>query len=153
VRKAGKFIRGVKKRSLELLQSYPWPGNIRELRNVIERSAIVCDTENFSVDESWLLRQPVANEPKSQPELTRKLATREKEMITLSCAKVEAGCQDPQARQSSWVFLALPWGQKSGCTRSTRIASHLHNPPKIAIEDPFTNPEGVTTDHIRDQAR
>ena len=46
-RKAGKSIRGVNKKSLELLQSYPWPGNIRELQNVIERSVIVCDTENF----------------------------------------------------------------------------------------------------------
>ena len=43
--KAGKNIRAVNKKSLELLQSYPWPGNIRELQNVIERSVIVCDTE------------------------------------------------------------------------------------------------------------
>jgi transcriptional regulator with GAF, ATPase, and Fis domain len=57
-RKAGKNIRGINKASLELLQSYPWPGNIRELQNVIERSVIMCDTENFSVDESWLSRQP-----------------------------------------------------------------------------------------------
>jgi PAS domain S-box-containing protein len=80
-RKAGKRIRGVNRRSLELLQSYPWPGNIRELQNVIERSAIVCDTETFSVDESWLSWQPLASEPESHPELSRKLATREREMI------------------------------------------------------------------------
>ena len=55
----GKKIRGVNKKSLELLQSYPWPGNIRELQNVIERSVIVCETENFSVDESWLTRESV----------------------------------------------------------------------------------------------
>jgi len=55
-RKAGKRIRSVSNKTLELLQSYPWPGNIRELQNVIERSVIVCDTENFSVDESWLSR-------------------------------------------------------------------------------------------------
>jgi PAS domain S-box-containing protein len=79
--KAGKSIRGVNKKSLELLQSYPWPGNIRELQNVIERSVIVCDTENFSVDESWLSRQPRASEPKSPVELSRKLAAQEKEMI------------------------------------------------------------------------
>ena len=52
--KPGKSIRGVNKKRLELLQSYPWPGNIRELQNVIERSVIVCDTQNFSVAESWL---------------------------------------------------------------------------------------------------
>jgi len=53
-RKAGKKITTVDKKTLRLLQSYPWPGNIRELQNVIERSVIVCETENFSVDESWL---------------------------------------------------------------------------------------------------
>ena len=46
-RKAGKSIRSVNKKSLELLQSYSWPGNIRELQNVIERSVIVCDIGEF----------------------------------------------------------------------------------------------------------
>ena len=55
-RKAGKTIRRVNKKSLDLLQSYPWPGNIRELQNVIQRSIILCETETFSVDESWLSR-------------------------------------------------------------------------------------------------
>jgi formate hydrogenlyase transcriptional activator len=80
-RKAGKSIRGVNKKSLELLQSYPWPGNIRELQNVIERSVIVCDTENFSVDESWLSRQPRSTGSKSQLELSQKLASHEREII------------------------------------------------------------------------
>ena len=69
------------KKSLDLLQSYPWPGNIRELQNVIERSVIVCETENFSVDESWLSRQPLATEPKGQLELSQRLAAQEKEII------------------------------------------------------------------------
>src|ERR1700735_2549360 len=53
-RKAGKSFHRVNKKSLDLLRSYSWPGNIRELQNVIERSVIVCETETFSVDESWL---------------------------------------------------------------------------------------------------
>jgi formate hydrogenlyase transcriptional activator len=53
-RRAGKHIVSVYNKTLDALRSYPWPGNIRELQNVIERSVIVCDTENFSVDESWL---------------------------------------------------------------------------------------------------
>ena len=57
-RKAGKSFRTVDKKSLDLLQSYPWPGNIRELQNVIERSVIVSDGDTFSVDESWLSRRP-----------------------------------------------------------------------------------------------
>ena len=80
-RKAGKSIHGMNKKTLNLFLSYPWPGNIRELQNVVERSVIVCETENFSVDESWLSRKPFANEPKSQSELSQKLATQEKEMI------------------------------------------------------------------------
>jgi len=53
-RKAGKTFRCVAKRTLDALASYPWPGNIRELQNVIERSVIASDTHEFTVDESWL---------------------------------------------------------------------------------------------------
>jgi formate hydrogenlyase transcriptional activator len=53
-RKAGKTIRRVDKRTLDHLQSFLWPGNVRELQNVIERSVIVCDSDQFTVDESWL---------------------------------------------------------------------------------------------------
>ena len=65
-RKAGKNIQGITKESLDLLRSYSWPGNIRELQNVIERSVIMCETENFSVDKTWLAQQPLATEPKSR---------------------------------------------------------------------------------------
>jgi PAS domain S-box-containing protein len=78
-RKAGKSFRAVNKRSLDLLQSYAWPGNIRELQNVIERSVIVCETENFSVDESWLYQPPLERGP--QVELSGQLAAQEKEII------------------------------------------------------------------------
>src|SRR5205085_8940595 len=57
-RKVGKNIRRINQKTLQLLQCYPWPGNIRELQNVIERSVIVCDTEEFSIDESWLSQKP-----------------------------------------------------------------------------------------------
>jgi len=53
-RRAGKKFRRVSRRTLDCLQSYPWPGNVRELQNVIERSVIVSDTDEFTVDESWL---------------------------------------------------------------------------------------------------
>src|SRR6185295_15491709 len=57
-RKAGKTFRRVSKRTLDQLHAYPWPGNVRELQNVIERSVIVSDTEEFHVDESWLSTPP-----------------------------------------------------------------------------------------------
>jgi formate hydrogenlyase transcriptional activator len=83
-RKAGKNIRRVARKTLELLQSYPWPGNIRELQNVIERSVILCEAETFSIDESWLPQQPQAfltAKPKNQIELPRRLEEQEKNII------------------------------------------------------------------------
>jgi transcriptional regulator with GAF, ATPase, and Fis domain len=52
--RAGKNIRSIDQRTLDLLQSYDWPGNIRELQNVIERSIILSAADVFSVDELWL---------------------------------------------------------------------------------------------------
>jgi PAS domain S-box-containing protein len=52
--RAGKSIRSIEKKTLDLLQSYDWPGNIRELQNVIERSVILSSCDVFSVDGSWL---------------------------------------------------------------------------------------------------
>src|SRR6202007_974223 len=61
--KAGKKIRGINRATMEQLKAYPWPGNIRELQNVIERSVIVCETENLTVDESWLSRSADETNP------------------------------------------------------------------------------------------
>ena len=51
---AGKNIRSIDKNTLELFESYDWPGNIRELQNVIERSVILTSGDILRVDESWL---------------------------------------------------------------------------------------------------
>ena len=75
-RQAAKTFRRVSKRTLDRLQSYPWPGNVRELQNVIERSVILCDGEEFAVDESWLAAErPVAGA------LSRTLAAHERAII------------------------------------------------------------------------
>ncbi len=107
-RKAGKTIRRISKRSLESLQAYPWPGNIRELQNIIERSVIVCETENFSIDESWLSRRPHVTDSGSQPELSQKLAAQEKEMIEAALKKC-----------GGRVFGPLGAATKLGMPRST----------------------------------
>jgi PAS domain S-box-containing protein len=114
-RKAGKQFRSVEKRTLQVLQSYPWPGNIRELQNVIERSVIVCDTENFSVDESWLSRQPVGSEPTSRLELSRKFAAQEKEII-------EAALRESRGRVSGSSGAAAKLGIP-GSTLESKIRS------------------------------
>jgi formate hydrogenlyase transcriptional activator len=53
-RKAGKRITEIQKKTLSLLQSYDWPGNIRELQNVIERAVVLCEGKTLSMDETWL---------------------------------------------------------------------------------------------------
>jgi PAS domain S-box-containing protein len=57
-KRAGKKIRNIQKRTLDLFAAYDWPGNIRELQNVVERAVLLCDGETFSVDESWLRQSP-----------------------------------------------------------------------------------------------
>jgi DNA-binding NtrC family response regulator/nitroreductase len=80
-RKGGKKIRSVDKKTLQLLQSCPWPGNIRELQNVIERSLIVCETEVFTVDESWLSQRPLDTGSGNKLLLSEKVAATEREII------------------------------------------------------------------------
>jgi PAS domain S-box-containing protein len=77
-RKAGKTIRRVSKRTLDRLKSYPWPGNVRELQNIIERSVIVSDTDEFTVDESWLSTQSAVD---SRLGISSTLASHEKALI------------------------------------------------------------------------
>ena len=107
-RKARKKITTVDKKTLRLLESYPWPGNIRELQNVIERSVILCETETFSIDESWLPKQPYLTEPKNQMELPGRLLAQEKEMI-------EAALKESRGR----IFGPAGAATKLGIPRST----------------------------------
>ena len=108
-RKAGKNIKHVNKKTLDLLQAYTWPGNIRELQNVIERSVILCETEIFSIDENWIPQSPpLTPESKEQVELTRRLLVQEKDMI-------EAALKDTGGRVSGPTGAAV----KLGIPRST----------------------------------
>ncbi len=77
-RKAGKSIRRVNKQALHRLQSYPWPGNVRELQNVIERSVVVCESDEFTVDESWLSTRSAVD---GKLKLSSALVAQEKTMI------------------------------------------------------------------------
>jgi transcriptional regulator with GAF, ATPase, and Fis domain len=107
-RELGKNIRGMDQRTLALLQAYPWPGNIRELQNVIRRSVIMCETETFSVDETWLSGHSLATEPNSALGLSEKLVAQEKEMI-------EAALRESAGR----VFGPSGAATKLGMPRST----------------------------------
>jgi formate hydrogenlyase transcriptional activator len=93
---------------MDALRRYHWPGNIRELQNVIERSVILCETEIFSIDESWLPQQPLLTEPRNQIELSRRLQAEEMDII-------EAALKETGGR----VFGLTGAAAKLGMARST----------------------------------
>jgi transcriptional regulator with GAF, ATPase, and Fis domain len=84
--KAGKQISKIDKNTLKLCQSYPWPGNIRELQNIVERSVILCTGDTFWIDEAWLSSQSAPRLGSSGP-LTKTLKSYEKELIEAALAK------------------------------------------------------------------
>jgi formate hydrogenlyase transcriptional activator len=81
----GKNIRHIGKDTLGQLRAYSWPGNIRELQNVVERAVILSDSDTFVVDESWLKREP--SDSLRPHEGLSALADREVEMIEAALAE------------------------------------------------------------------
>jgi transcriptional regulator with GAF, ATPase, and Fis domain len=118
--KAGKRITGIAKRSLELLQSYAWPGNIRELQNVIERSVIVSDSENLSVDESWLGQRTGTSTTPAQ-RLSEKLTSQEREMIEAALAASNGKVSGPSGAAAR---LGIPQSTLDSKIKSLKINKH-----------------------------
>jgi formate hydrogenlyase transcriptional activator len=92
-KEAGKNMRHIARHTLEQLQSYHWPGNIRELQNVVERAIVLCENDTFVVDESWLKRDS-ADSPRSQDVLSA-LTDREIEMIEAALAESRGRISGP----------------------------------------------------------
>ncbi len=84
--KASKRISKIDKATLKLCQAYDWPGNIRELQNIVERSVILCNGDTFWIDEAWLTCYG-ALRPKSSGLLTESLKSYEKELIEAALAE------------------------------------------------------------------
>jgi formate hydrogenlyase transcriptional activator len=103
-KKAGKKFRRIDKRTLKLFQAYDWPGNIRELQNVIERAVILSDGDTFSVDETWLKQEPhqVASPTFA---LNGALLRQEKEMIEAALAGSRGRISGPEGAAAK---LGLP---------------------------------------------
>ena len=82
----GKHIRRIDKRTLELCQSYAWPGNIRELQNIVERSMIVCTGDPFTMNEAWLSGHGAAAVP-APAMLPETLQGQERKLIEAALAR------------------------------------------------------------------
>jgi formate hydrogenlyase transcriptional activator len=93
-RKAGKNIRSIDKQSLDLLESYSWPGNIRELQNVVERSVVLCDTDTLRIDSSWLSVGDSASLGVATS-LAVKVHEQERELIERALAEAEGKVSGP----------------------------------------------------------
>ena len=119
--KLGKKIRSASRKTMDLLQSYSWPGNIRELQNVIERSIIVCDTEQFSVDEHWLGRESCQAQPGGQP-LPDMLVIQTKEMIEAALAECGGRVSGPSGAAAR---LGMPSSTLESKIKSLKINKYL----------------------------
>jgi transcriptional regulator with GAF, ATPase, and Fis domain len=116
-RKAGKKIAAIEKRTLELLESYAWPGNIRELQNVIERSVIVCETDLFAVDPSWLSLE--SSSPREGGGLIpMRSAAQEKQAIETALAATEGRVSGPSGAATQ---LGMPASTLESKIRSLKI--------------------------------
>jgi PAS domain S-box-containing protein len=118
--KMGKKIGGINQKSLQLLRSYFWPGNIRELQNVIERAVIVAETEVLSVDESWLTRESAASAP-AIGGLSKIPPDREKKMIEAALAETRGRVSGPSGAA---LKLGMPSTTLESRIRSLKINKH-----------------------------
>jgi DNA-binding NtrC family response regulator len=119
-RQSGKKINCIDKKTLELIQAYPWPGNIRELQNVIERSVVLCETEVFSVDESWLSRASSSASTES-PTLEKKPVLQEKQIIETALAETRGRVSGPAGAAAK---LGVPSTTLESKIKSLRINKH-----------------------------
>ena len=103
-KKTGKKFRAIDKKTIKLFQAYSWPGNIRELQNVIERAVILNDGDIFSVDDAWLKQGPPHVTCPTVP-LGGALLSQEKEMIEAALAESHGRVSGPAGAAAK---LALP---------------------------------------------
>jgi PAS domain S-box-containing protein len=119
-RRAGKQIESVCNKTLEALRSYPWPGNIRELQNVIERSVIVCDTETFRVDESWLSAEtlPLRSASSALPE---RVSAEERAVIEEALGQTRGRVSGPRGAAAK---LSVPPSTLESRIKALKIDKH-----------------------------
>jgi formate hydrogenlyase transcriptional activator len=119
-RQMNRTIETIPAETMAALTRYPWPGNIRELQNVIERAVIVCDSESLVIDENWLSRESVKLQPPNSP-LFEELEAREKERIESVLAETKGRVSGPWGAAAK---LGIPRSTLDSKIRSLKINTH-----------------------------
>jgi DNA-binding NtrC family response regulator len=118
--KMGKKVRGINQKSLELLRSYFWPGNIREVQNVIERAVIVSEGDVLWIDESWLSTEPGTAEPAAGA-VSRLPPKRQKKIIEAALVETRGRVSGPSGAARK---LSIPPTTLESRLRSLKINKH-----------------------------
>jgi DNA-binding NtrC family response regulator len=118
--KTGKQIRKIDKNTLELCQSYPWPGNIRELQNIVERSVILSSGDTFWIERSWLASPEPARQEMSGP-LPDTLLNREREIIETALAESRGKIAGPEGAAAK---LGIPRSTLDSKIKQLKIKKH-----------------------------
>ena len=124
-KRAGKTVTAIARRTIALLQSYPWPGNIRELQNVVERAVIVLESDTLVVDERWLIAPSKMSAPIDAP-LADDLAARER--VRVEAALKEAAGR-VAGRSGAAARLGIPRSTLESKIRALGIDKHRFKSP------------------------
>jgi formate hydrogenlyase transcriptional activator len=119
--KLGKKIRNIDKKTMDLFQAYDWPGNIRELQNVVERAVILSEGETFSVDETWLMHGTPKVAAPTAP-LVADLVQHEREILEAALRESEGVVGGPTGAA---IKLGVPRQTLESKIRKLGINPHL----------------------------
>lgn len=118
--KAGKQIRKIDKNTLELCQSYPWPGNIRELQNIVERSVILTSGDTFWIEKAWLASPEPAQQEVAGP-LPDTLQNQEREIIESALSECKGKVAGPRGAAAK---LGIPRSTLDSKIKQLKIKKH-----------------------------
>jgi PAS domain S-box-containing protein len=118
--KAGKQIRKIDMNTLELCQSYPWPGNIRELQNIVERSVILSSGDTFWIEKAWLASPEPARQELPNP-LPDTLQNQEREIIETALAECKGKVAGPKGAAAK---LGIPRSTLDSKIKQLKIKKH-----------------------------
>jgi PAS domain S-box-containing protein len=118
--KAGKQIRKIDRNTLELCQSYSWPGNIRELQNIVERSVILSSGDAFGIEKAWLASPEPARQELQNP-LPDALQNQERRMIEAALAECKGKVAGPEGAAAK---LGIPRSTLDWKIKQLKIKKH-----------------------------